>query len=220
MSDEDDSPRLYLMLPAGLAPADAAKRLGDALSGGDIACVFAPTSHLDEDAARALVKACLPLCEDAGAALLVSDPALKSAGCDGVHLDLRNAEPAKALVAAAKLLKPKFILGAGGLRNRHSAMEAGECDVDYVMFGEPAPDGFVPPLAQTLERVEWWTEIFNVPCVAYSASLADIAELAAASPEFIAVRDVVWQHEQGAAAGVREALQAIASSRARAEASR
>jgi len=216
----DDSPRLYLMLPPGLAPADAATSLRAALSGGDVACVFAPTSHLDDDAARALIKACLPLCEDAGAALLVSDPALKSAGCDGVHLDLRNAEPAKTLASAAKLLKPKFILGAGGLRSRHAAMEAGECDVDYVMFGEPAPDGFVPPREQTLERVQWWTEIFNVPCVAYAASLGDVAELAKANPEFIALREAAWQHEQGAAAAVRIALENIATSRASAEISR
>ncbi len=53
-------------------------------------------------------------------------------------------------------------------------MEAGERDIDYVMFGEPRADGFVPPLAQTIERAEWWAAIFNVPCVAYAPDLDSV----------------------------------------------
>jgi thiamine-phosphate pyrophosphorylase len=118
-------------------------------------------------------------------------------------------EPAQALGAAAKALKPKFILGAGGLRSRHAAMEAGECDVDYLMFGEPAPDGFVPPLEQTVERTRWWTEIFNVPCVAYAASFDDIPALIAAGAEFLALREAIWSFAEGPGAAVGAALRRI-----------
>jgi len=202
MSD-DDSPRLYLMLPDGLSPEETARLLLAAFEGGEIACVLAPVAP-DEGSSRKLIEACLPLCEKAGAALLVRDAGLaKAAGCDGTHLDLRNLEVEKALASAAKALKPKFILGAGGLRNRHAAMEAGESDVDYVMFGEPAPDGFVPPFEQTLERTQWWAEIFNVPCVAYAARIDDVTTLAKAGAEFIALRDAVWTHPEGPAAAVR-----------------
>jgi thiamine-phosphate pyrophosphorylase len=202
MSD-DDSPRLYLMLPEGLSPVETGRLLRAALEGGEIACVLVPIAP-DEAASRKLIEACLPLCEKAGAALLVRDASLaRATGCDGAHLDLRNLEVEKALATAAKTLKPKFILGAGGLRNRHAAMEAGECDVDYVMFGEPAPDGFVPPVEQTLERTRWWAEIFNVPCVAYAAGIDDVVTLAKAGAEFIALRDAVWTHAEGPAAAIR-----------------
>ena len=44
------------------------------------------------------------------------------------------------------------------------------------LFGEPRPDGYVPPLLTTLDQTRWWAEIFNVPCVAYAARLDDICE--------------------------------------------
>ncbi|MBP0644271.1 hypothetical protein J8J17_20960, partial [Mycobacterium tuberculosis] len=48
------------------------------------------------------------------------------------------------------------IVGAGGLKTRHAAMEAGERDVDYVFFGltERAEDDDVHP--RTLELAAWW----------------------------------------------------------------
>ena len=71
-------------------------------------------------------------------------------------------------------------------------MTAGEVGADYVMFGEPRRDGCVPPLAETLERVAWWAEIFVTPCVAYAARLDDAAALAAAGADFVALGDAVW----------------------------
>ena len=100
-------------------------------------------------------------------------------------------------------------VGAGGLRSRDDAMEAGEQDADYVMFGEPTRDGWSPPAEQVLERAGWWTEIFNVPCVAYAATLADVAALAKIGVDFIAVRDAVWNDPRGPAAAVRDAQAAI-----------
>ena len=42
-------------------------------------------------------------------------------------------------------------MGAGGVKTRHDSMTVGELDVDYVMFGDPAPDGWTPPLEQVAE---------------------------------------------------------------------
>ena len=54
------------------------------------------------------------------------------------------------------------------------------------MFGEPRRDGSIPPLADVVDRVDWWAEIFQTPCVAYAARLADVAPLAAAGADFVA----------------------------------
>ena len=55
-------------------------------------------------------------------------------GADGVHLPGRDMGPLKRALTA---LKPERIVGAGDVRSRHDAMQAGETGVDYVMFGEP-----------------------------------------------------------------------------------
>lgn len=208
----DDSPRLYLMLPAGVTAQAIPALLAPVLAAGDIACLLAPTEGLDEPSALALIGACQKACASSQTATLAMDPRLaKKADCDGAHVSVRSGEPEPIVKAAAKALKPDYILGVGGLRNRDASMTAGELDVDYVMFGEPAPDGFLAPLEQTLERVAWWAEIFNVPCVAYAPSLDDIHPLCAAGAEFIALREAVWSHPKGAATAIAEAMRLIAS---------
>ena len=49
-------------------------------------------------------------------------------------------------------------------------MLAAESGADYVMFGEPDADGARPPFEAIVERVEWWAEVFQIPCVAYAAA--------------------------------------------------
>ena len=98
-------------------------------------------------------------------------------------------------------------------------MTAGEAGADYVMFGEPRRDGWTPPLAETAERAAWWAEIFETPCVAFAARLDDVAPLAAAGADFVALGDAIWSApsvEQAIAAAQDAARKAAA---ARAEAS-
>ncbi len=91
-------------------------------------------------------------------------------------------------------------------------MSLGEAGADYLLFGEPRPDGSLPALPAVLERAAWWAEIFETPCVAFAPSLDAVARLAATGAEFIALGDAVWAHEAGAAAAVRQALDAEAGS--------
>jgi thiamine-phosphate pyrophosphorylase len=101
--------------------------------------------------------------------------------------------------------------GIGGLKARHDAMEVAELGADYVMFGEPRPDGSLPTLDMVLERAEWWAELFNTPCVAFASETANIAPLVATGAEFIGLGDVVFTHPQGPEEGVRQALALIAA---------
>ena len=79
-------------------------------------------------------------------------------------------------------------------------MTAAEGGADYVMFGDPGSDGEAPSLTATLERVRWWAEIFQTPCVAYAAHLEDVAPLAAAGADFVALGGAVWEAADPAAA--------------------
>jgi thiamine-phosphate pyrophosphorylase len=122
------------------------------------------------------------------------------AGADGAHL-----AGIEALNAALPSLKPERIAGAGGLTSRHDAMLAGEAGADYAMFGEPDRAGRRPPFDAVLERIEWWAKLFQPPCIGYAAHLDEVAPLAQAGADFVALGEWVWTHAQGPAAAVAAA---------------
>ena len=191
MSDPQSS-RLYLFTPTLCADdLDAfAPILAGALEAGDVACVLARLAPGAEGDARRIVARLVEIAAGAGAALLVdNDPRLAArVGADGAHIGDGDGALSDALAS----LKPERIVGAGLLRTRDEAMSAGEAGADYVMFGEPGRDGFTPSAETTIERVAWWAEIFEPPCVAYAATLEDIGPLADAGADFVALGDAIW----------------------------
>ncbi len=198
-------PRLYLISPL-ITDADSfAGQLGEACAARDVAALLLRLAPADERSLVNAVKALAPVAQGTGAAVLVEiagefDAALIAArgGADGVH----SAVPGDVKALRGRVREGRM-LGVGQLRTKHDAMSAGEAEVDYVMFGEPRPDGYVPPLEQVVERAEWWAEIFEPPCVAYAPDLDAVRELAGTGAEFVAVGDLVWTHAAGAAEAVR-----------------
>ena len=63
-------------------------------------------------------------------------------------------------------------------------MLAAEAGADYVMFGEPDATGERPGFEAIEERVAWWAEVFETPCVGYAASLDEVAPLVAGRRRF------------------------------------
>lgn len=215
---------LMLISPDLSASADAAAKFGPqmeaALSGGEIACVLLRTTDPQAMPADKALQGLIDSAQRHGTALLVNGDALAARlGADGAHIRIQPAStsddnsdgPPAALRAAVKRLKPDGIVGAGNLRTRHDAMAAGELDIDYVMFGEPAPDGYRPPTEAIRERIEWWSEIFTIPCVGYAASLEEAAELTSAGADFMVMDDAIWSHPKGPAEGVRAAIAALSA---------
>ena len=189
--------RLYLMTPRLKDAASFLPRFTAALGTGAVACVLARLDA-DDGEAKKILRALAEAAQPRGVALIVEDNfalALK-AGADGAHVSGGGAALAEALAQ----MKPDRIVGAGGLRGRDEAMTAGESGVDYVMFGEPARDGYTPPLEKTLERVSWWAEIFTLPCVAYAGAPEAVEPLAAAGADFVALGDWLWALPNPAAA--------------------
>ena len=76
-------------------------------------------------------------------------------------------------------------------------MIAAEAGVDYVMFGDPDARGARPSLAAIAERVAWWSELFEIPCVAYAEQFGDMGELCAAGADFIAIGEPAFADPQG-----------------------
>lgn len=73
------------------------------------------------------------------------------------------------------------------------------------MFGEPDEHGQRPSFDAILERVSWWAEVFEAPCVAYAGSIGEIAALVEAGADFVALGDWLWNDPQNIAATVASA---------------
>ena len=107
----------------------------------------------------------------------------RARGADGAHLN-----GLAALEDALPSLKPDRIAGVGGLATRHDSMAAGELGADYVLFGEPDANGQRPSVEAIAERLQWWDELFEPPCVGFAASREEAAEFAARRRGFRAGR--------------------------------
>jgi thiamine-phosphate pyrophosphorylase len=198
------APRLYLVTPRLDETADFAPLLAQALAAGDVAAVLLRLADADERSLINRAKALCPVAQDKGAALLLDGRAelVARAGCDGAHLT-----GLAAFTAALERLKPDRIAGVGGLATRHDAMVAAEAGADYVMFGEPDENGARPSFAAIEERVAWWAEVFEVPCVGHAAAPAEVRPLAEAGADFVALGDWLWRDPQeSVAAAARELL--------------
>src|ERR1700730_11975863 len=200
-------PRLYLVSPEVADAAGFAGTLAAALAGADVAAVLLRLTGGDERSLINIAKALAPLVQDTGAALLLAGhpDIVARVGADGAHLT-----GIEAFDAARAALQPERIAGCGGLATRHDAMLAAETGADYVLFGEPDQAGHRPSFEAVAERVSWWAEIFEPPCVGFAVTLAEVDALASAGADFVAVGDCIFADIRGPAAAIADAARRIA----------
>jgi thiamine-phosphate pyrophosphorylase len=203
--------RLYLATPPRLDPAAFRDRLAAALDAGDVACVQLRLKDADDDAVRRAADLLRPVAQDRDVAFLMNDrPDLaRETGCDGVHVGQSDAPYAE----ARRIVGADAIVGVTCHASRHLAMVAGEAGADYVAFG-----AFFPSATKDAghraepEILEWWSQLFEVPCVAIGGiTAANCAPLVRAGADFLAVVSAVWNHPDGPAAGVAAMNAAIAA---------
>jgi len=200
------TPRLYLATPVIDDPQALAASLPGLLAGADVAAVLLRLAPSDPRTLISRVKALAPAIQDSGAALLLEGHVelVARAGADGAHLT-----GIEAMAEALPSLKPDRIAGVGGLTSRHDSMAAGEAGADYVLFGEPDAGGQRPSTEAIAERLQWWAELFELPCVGFAASRQEAVEFAAAGADFILVGDIIWTDSRGAAAALLDVEAAI-----------
>ncbi|MBI1384042.1 MAG: hypothetical protein GC150_03925 [Rhizobiales bacterium] len=228
MDDNPQPPRLYLLLSGAAAPAND-ERLADLLRTLDVACVLLdagdgglttpvePDRIGDLQAGGAAVLLAVP----------ASDPAnlqgFEASAADGVHLDLSaiDLDPEVALAhyrAARARVGRDGVVGCLVGETRDLAMTLAEEGADYIAFrvdawvrtesedvgedsgqptradgdgGEPMPD----------ERmIAWWSDLFQVPVVAWDVTtVAEAGEALEAGADFLALRLPATQSAQSEA---------------------
>ncbi len=205
LKSQTPAPQLYLVTPQVEDAAAFARELAAALDAADIAAVLLRLPQIDERSQINIVKALAPLVQGKGVALLLDGHAdiVAHGGADGAHLT-----GIEGFLAALDTLKPARIAGCGALATRHDTMTAAERGADYLMFGEAA-EGRRPAFDAIVERVAWWAEVFEVPCVGLAASLDEVGPLAAAGADFVAVGEFIWADTRGVAAALASAAKQI-----------
>lgn len=203
MSTTEKRLRLVLVMPETDDADTAARTMGEALKGGDVASVIVPQYGMDDNRFQKLAEQVVPVIQQAGAAALVAGDSRVAgrAKADGLHV----AGGASDLGEAIEKHAPKLIVGGGNAQDRHHALEIGEVQPDYIFFGKL--DGDIKPEAhpKNLALAEWWASMVEIPCIVMGgtdpASVLDIAETGA---EFAALRLAVFAEPGRAAAIVQE----------------
>jgi thiamine-phosphate pyrophosphorylase len=187
-------------------PSELIAQLPDLLAAADVAAVLVRLKETDQRSMISRLKQLAPVIQNAGAALLVEGHVelVARAGADGAHVG-----GIAALEEALPSLKPDRIAGVGALATRHDSMAAGELGADYVLFGEPDANGVRPSAEAIAERLQWWDELFEPPCVGFATSLAEAGEFVAAGADFVLVGDLIWADPRGARAALIDAAKAI-----------
>ncbi|MCA6105931.1 thiamine phosphate synthase [Bradyrhizobium cenepequi] len=193
--------RLYLATPVVDDPSELIASLPALLAAADVAAVLLRLRETDQRTMISRVKALVPVIQNAGAALLIDGHVelVARAGADGAHLT-----GLAALEEALPSLKPDRIAGVGGLPTRHESMAAGELGADYVLFGEPDAQGQRPSAQAIAERLNWWDELFEPPCIGYATSRAEALEFASAGADFVLVGDFIFADSRGAGTALAE----------------
>lgn len=200
------APRLYLATPVVDDPASLVAELPSLLAAADVAAVLLRLKETDQRTMISRIKALAPPVQKAGAALLIDGHAelVARGGADGAHLT-----GLAALEEAVPSLKPDRIAGVGGLATRHDSMSAGEMGADYLLFGEPDANGQRPSSQAIAERLDWWAELFEPPCIGFAVSLEEAYDFAASGADFVLVGEFIWTDPRGPKAGLIEVDAAI-----------
>ncbi len=197
---------LYLITPPQIEDLGSfAEVLSRALDAGDgaVACLQLRLKDVSDDEVLRAADTMAPILSAAGAGFLINDRADLAAktGADGVHLGQSDGSVAE----ARTLLGADKDIGVTCHDSIHLAMEAGEAGADYVAFG-----AFFPTETKEVvhhaspELLTQWTEIATVPVVAIGGITADKARgLIDAGADYLAVSGAIWNHPDGAAAGVK-----------------
>ncbi len=175
-----------------IVPQDASvEAIEKAMTGGDVASVILPQYDLGENEFQDLAGKLAPIVQNAGAALIVSGDTRVAGrvGADGIHVET-NAQGAAETIAR---VAGKMIVGCGGIKTRHSALELGETGPDYLFFGKFGYDNKPEAHPRNLALGEWWAEMVEIPGIVMAGSdMSSIEEVARTGTDFVAASQIVF----------------------------
>jgi len=183
---------------------DAVSSMEQALGAGDVACVIVGANEMGEreflEHCKALISVARP--HDVAVIIAGDSQVAGRAEADG-HLIENGLDALKDAVAR---FSPQKIVGYGGVRERHRALEAGEFNPDFMFFGALDKDIRAEPHKKNLKLANWWAQMIEIPCAVMGGnSLESVIEVALSGAEFVVLGKAVFHHESGAGEAVIKA---------------
>jgi len=201
----EDRCRLVLIVPP---IDDAAVHLADAIEGGDVASVILPKFGLSDAHHAARIETLTPIGQSKGAAVVVEEDsqAMGRAGADGIFVSTGSGGGLEGLKNAIARFSPKRIVGVGGIKTRHGAMEVAECRPDFLFVGKP--DGDIRPEAhpKNLKLGGWASEVMQPSVIVMGgSSVESVIGVAETGADFVALLLAIFQADMSPGEAVRKA---------------
>lgn len=165
---------------------------------GKIASVILYDSRNEEHYFQKRAEQLVPIIQNYNVAALITGDT-RIAGrvkADGVHFESSVSD----LKTAMEQRQHDLIIGFGNVRDRHTAMAAGELQPDYLFFGKLGADKKAEAHQRNLNLAKWWSELVEIPAVVQAgAALSSIVEARATDSEFIAIENLIFESDDKAA---------------------
>lgn len=174
----------------------------EALGGGDVASIIIPPAGEAAFQQRAAGLVEIAHRHDVAAMVVADTQVAGRVKADGVHVETGTADAEPILEKFAD----SMMVGVGGIKTRHSALEAGEIRPDYVFFGRIGYDLKPDPHRRNIALAEWWAALVQVPCIVLAGSeLASVSVVAQTGADFVALSHAVFAPGTSPAEAVAEA---------------
>lgn len=179
-------------------PASATPNQLEELAGtGHVACCIIHGGETPEKEFLSFATQAVEACHSHDVPVLIADDTqiMGRSGADGLYLEKTRNDLDQMLEQFA----PEKMVGAGGYKKKHSAMEAGEANPDFILIGRIGGDIRPEAHPKNIQMASWWSEIIDIPCVLLAGnSLESLIECAKAGSEFIAVDQAIWSGSNSA----------------------
>ncbi|WP_199259341.1 thiamine phosphate synthase [Paracoccus binzhouensis] len=197
MTDQPNTPQLYLITPVGAAASTLGPLLAEVMDRFPIACLRIPGAGTEEELGR-IADLAREIAHARDVAVVIEDHVqlAQRHGLDGVHLS----NGARGVRHARKELGQDAIVGAFCGASRHDGMNAAEAGADYVSFGPCGATVLGHGEIAPLELFQWWSEVIEIPVIAEGALTPALIGQLAPVADFIALGAEIWSEPDPAEA--------------------
>lgn len=124
------------------------------------------------------------------AAIVGGDPRIATrTKADGVHFE-GSVDDFKELI---EVRDKNVILGFGNPKDRHTAMEAGELEPDYIFFGKLGSDNKDVAHKRNISLASWWSDVMEIAAIVQAGrAIESLDQCAATGSEFVAVEALLF----------------------------
>ncbi len=173
-----------------------------ALGAGDVASIIIPPANETTFQQRAAGLVEIAHRHDVAAMVVADTQIAGRVGADGIHVDTGTSDAEPILEKFADTM----MVGVGGIKTRHNALEAGEIRPDYVFFGRIGYDLKPDPHPRNMALAEWWAALVEVPCVVMAGSeMGSVGVAAQTGADFVALSQAIFAQGISPAEAVAEA---------------